>query len=150
PDTPGAQEAPRTRVITFLDNTLRSRRYLVCPFRWGGARSRRPDVPIEPREPMNTMFAQTPAPASSSIIRLRDVGKHIETRAGRINLLNHLNLEVRQGEFLSIMGPSGAWKSTLLNILGLFDGDFTGEYELLGHAVQKTRPKERRDLSRRY
>src|SRR5690606_29939277 len=112
--------------------------------------SRRPDVPIEPREPMNTMFAQTPAPASSSIIRLRDVGKHIETRAGRINLLNHLNLEVRQGEFLSIMGPSGAGKSTLLNILGLFDGDFTGEYELLGHAVQKTRPKERRDLSRRY
>ena len=99
---------------------------------------------------MNTMLAQNPGPSAASIIRLRDVGKHIETKAGRINLLNHLNLEVREGEFISFMGPSGAGKSTLLNILGMFDSDFTGEYDLLGHPIHKTRVKDRRELNKRY
>jgi putative ABC transport system ATP-binding protein len=100
---------------------------------------------------MNSTLAQTPpVPSTAAAIRLRDVGKHFETKAGRINILNHVNLEVRAGEFLSIMGPSGAGKSTLLNILGMFDSDFTGEYELLGHPVHKTKPKDRRELNKRY
>jgi ABC-type lipoprotein export system ATPase subunit len=97
---------------------------------------------------MNAVLQTNADPAAQPVIRLRDVGKHVESRAGRINLLNHVNLEVRPGEFLSIMGPSGAGKSTLLNILAMFDSDFTGEYELLGHAVQRMRPKDRRELNK--
>jgi putative ABC transport system ATP-binding protein len=98
---------------------------------------------------MNPMLARGQHTASADpVIRLRDVGKHVETRAGRINLLNHVNLEVPRGEFLSIMGPSGAGKTTLLNVLGMFDGAFTGEYELLGRAVQRMKEKDRRSLNK--
>jgi ABC-type lipoprotein export system ATPase subunit len=93
----------------------------------------------------DAMISVSPA---AHLLRLRDLGKHIETKAGRINLLNHLNLEVGQGEFLSIMGPSGAGKTTLLSILGLLDGDFTGEYEFLGRSVGRIKPKERRELNK--
>ncbi len=84
------------------------------------------------------------------LLRLHDLGKHIETKAGRINLLNHLNLEVREGEFLSIMGPSGAGKTTLLSILGLLDGDFTGDFEFVGRPVSRIRAAERRELNKRH
>ena len=89
-------------------------------------------------------------PSSDPIIRLRDVGKHVETKAGRVNLLNHVNLEVRRGEFLSIMGPSGAGKTTLLNILGMFDSEFTGEYDFLGKSVGRMKPKDRRELNKQH
>jgi ABC-type lipoprotein export system ATPase subunit len=88
--------------------------------------------------------------STPTLLRLRDLGKHIETKAGRINLLNHLNLEVREGEFLSIMGPSGAGKTTLLSILGLLDGDFTGDFEFVGRSVSRIRPAERRELNKRH
>jgi ABC-type lipoprotein export system ATPase subunit len=48
------------------------------------------------------------------------------------------------------MGPSGAGKSTLLHILGMLDGDFSGEYHFDGHAVHDIKPKERADLNRRF
>ena len=84
------------------------------------------------------------------LLLLRDVGKHIESKAGRTNLLNHIDLQIRRGEFVSIMGPSGAGKSTLLNILAMFDGDFTGEYDFAGRSVQRMKPKERRELNKRH
>src|SRR5687767_1378148 len=101
---------------------------------------------------MNWLSQKEIVPASSTdpIIRLRDVGKHVETKAGRVNLLNHVNLEVRRGEFLSIMGPSGAGKTTLLNILGMFDSDFTGEYDFLGKSVGRMKPKDRRELNKQH
>jgi ABC-type lipoprotein export system ATPase subunit len=94
--------------------------------------------------------AMIPQDSTPMLLRLRDLGKHIETKAGRINLLNHLNLEVREGEFLSIMGPSGAGKTTLLSILGLLDGDFTGDFEFVGRPVSRIRPSERRELNKRH
>jgi ABC-type lipoprotein export system ATPase subunit len=94
--------------------------------------------------------AMTHHDSNPTLLRLRDLGKHIETKAGRINLLNHLNLEVREGEFLSIMGPSGAGKTTLLSILGLLDGDFTGDFEFVGRSVSRIKPAERRDLNKRH
>lgn len=84
------------------------------------------------------------------LLQLRDVGKHIESKAGRINLLSHINLSISPGDFVSIMGPSGAGKSTLLNILAMFDGDFTGDYTFAGRAVHRMKPKERRELNKRH
>jgi putative ABC transport system ATP-binding protein len=97
---------------------------------------------------MNTVMQKQPVPSTDPIIRLRDIGKHVETKAGRVNLLNHINLEVRPGEFVSIMGPSGAGKTTLLNILGMFDSDFTGEYDFMGKSVGRMKPKDRRELNK--
>ncbi|HET7321608.1 MAG TPA: ABC transporter ATP-binding protein [Longimicrobiaceae bacterium] len=95
-------------------------------------------------------YDTAPSATGAELIRLHDLGKHISTKAGRINLLNHIDLSVRQGEFLSIMGPSGAGKSTLLNILGMFDGDFTGEYLFLDEDVGRLKPKHRRELNKQY
>jgi putative ABC transport system ATP-binding protein len=97
---------------------------------------------------MNTVMQKQPVSSADPIIRLRDIGKHVETKAGRVNLLNHVNLEVKPGEFVSIMGPSGAGKTTLLNILGMFDSDFTGEYDFMGKSVGRMKLKDRRELNK--
>jgi putative ABC transport system ATP-binding protein len=97
---------------------------------------------------MSTVMQNQAVPSADPLIRLRDVGKHVETKAGRVNLLNHINLEVRPGEFLSIMGPSGAGKTTLLNIVGMFDSDFTGDYDFMGKSVGRMKPKDRRELNK--
>ena len=101
---------------------------------------------------MNSSLARAADPESigEALIRLRDINKHYETRAGRTNILNHVNLDVGRGEFLSIMGPSGAGKTTLLNILGMFDTDWSGGFEFDGHAVHALKPKQKRELGKRY
>ena len=50
--------------------------------------------------------------------------------------LKNINLIVKQGDFISIMGPSGSGKSTLINILGLLDSEFRGEYKLNGEIIK--------------
>ena len=82
------------------------------------------------------------------MIRLRNVDKSFRQGAGRVFVLRRISLEVDEGEFVSIMGPSGAGKSTLLHLLGMHDGDWTGEYELLGHKVHELEKKQRLDLQR--
>lgn len=62
------------------------------------------------------------------MLKVTDVGKAY----GEFTALKNINLEVKDGEFLAIMGPSGSGKSTLINILGLLDQSYTGEY-LLGN-----------------
>src|SRR5262249_2323364 len=60
-----------------------------------------------------------------------------------------IDLDVAEGEFVSIMGPSGAGKSTLLHILGMHDGAFSGEFEFLGQPVHKLGRKERLELQKK-
>ena len=55
------------------------------------------------------------------LIRLRNVEKCFKTRAGMTYVLRQINLDIAEGEFITIMGPSGAGKSTLLSIIGLLD-----------------------------
>lgn len=55
------------------------------------------------------------------IIKLKDVEKVYRTKEIETLALENINLEIREGEFVSIMGPSGCGKSTLLNIIGLLD-----------------------------
>ena len=61
-------------------------------------------------------------------------------------VLRDINLDIAEGEFVSVMGPSGAGKSTLLHILGMHDHGWEGEYALNDTAVHHLKPKERATL----
>ena len=84
------------------------------------------------------------------MIHLRNVERFFESGAGRTYVLRRVNLDVREGDFLTIMGPSGAGKSTLLAILGMLDGSWTGEYDFLGHPVHAVSRKERAELNKKH
>jgi len=60
--------------------------------------------------------------------------------------LKDINLEVAEGEFISVMGPSGSGKSTLLNIVGMLDMPSEGKYHLLGQSVYNLKEKQRSEL----
>ncbi len=83
------------------------------------------------------------------MIELRNVEKSYPQGPATVWVLRRIDLEIAEGEFVSIMGPSGAGKSTLLHILGLHDADFAGEYHLLGEPVHKLGRKQRHELQKR-
>jgi ABC-type lipoprotein export system ATPase subunit len=84
------------------------------------------------------------------MIRLVQLEKSFGGGAARTFVLRRIDLEVKEGEFVSIMGPSGAGKSSLLHILGMLDGDFAGEYHFLDQPVHALKPKQRADLNRAH
>ena len=71
------------------------------------------------------------------MIEINNISKVFRTSEVETVALNHVNLEVKEGEFVAIMGPSGCGKSTLLNILGLLDNPTEGSYRLMGEEVGK-------------
>jgi putative ABC transport system ATP-binding protein len=89
-------------------------------------------------------------PLGKNMIQLRNVERFYKTGAGVTYVLRRINLDVRDGEFLTIMGPSGSGKSTLLSIIGMLDDSWAGEYFLLDQAVHKLDRKKRADLNRKY
>jgi len=70
-----------------------------------------------------------------TVIKLTGINKIYRTEEVETLALENVNIEVRKGEFLSIMGPSGCGKSTLLNIMGLLDEPTSGEIELCGQVI---------------
>ena len=84
------------------------------------------------------------------MIKLIDIDKFVDSRFQRTFILKGIDLEIEQGEFVTIMGPSGAGKSTLLNIIGMLDEPSQGEYYLLSEPVHKLREKKKSDLHRHY
>jgi ABC-type lipoprotein export system ATPase subunit len=84
------------------------------------------------------------------MIRLRQIQKSFEDKSGINEVLRGIDLEVTEGEFVSIKGPSGAGKSLLLSILGLYDSAWQGEYYFLDQAIHRLSPKQRGELNKRY
>lgn len=82
------------------------------------------------------------------LIRLKNIEKSVETKAGQLFLLRRIDLDLKPGEFVTIMGPSGAGKSTLLGILGLLDHAWRGEYWFLDQPVHKMNAKQRAALNK--
>jgi len=68
-------------------------------------------------------------------IELKDLCKEYQTAAGSYSVLKHINLTIKPGEFVALMGPSGSGKSTLMNILGCLDIPSSGNYILDGTDV---------------
>ena len=81
-----------------------------------------------------------------AIIRLRDISEVYRTKEIETIALDNVNLDIEKGEFVSIMGPSGCCKSTLLNILGLLDNPSEGTYRLNGRDVSTLKEDERTEL----
>src|SRR2546426_8727471 len=84
------------------------------------------------------------------MIKLRNLEKAVKTKAGFTYLLRQINLDIAEGEFVTIMGPSGAGKSTLLSIIGFYDSAWEGEYYLFDQPVHKLAAKERAALNKRH
>jgi ABC-type lipoprotein export system ATPase subunit len=83
------------------------------------------------------------------VISLRGVEKSFEQGPTRVWVLRRIDVDVKDGEFVSVMGPSGAGKSTLLHVLGMHDSSWTGEYFLLDQPVHALDRKKRAELQKR-
>ena len=84
------------------------------------------------------------------MIQLRKIFKWVNTGSNRTFLLKDINLDIQEGEFVSVMGPSGSGKSTLLNIIGMLDEANEGQYTFLHEAVHKLWEKEKSALYKQY
>jgi len=76
------------------------------------------------------------------MIRMEQVSKLYRTERIETTALDNINLDVEEGELISIMGPSGCGKSTLLHLMGLLDEPTGGKVELDGKAIDRYRDKE--------
>ncbi|HUH79474.1 MAG TPA: ABC transporter ATP-binding protein [Methanoregula sp.] len=85
---------------------------------------------------------------SPPLIRLVDVTKVYHLESGDFTALNHVSLDIREGEFVAIMGPSGSGKSTLMNQLGILDVPSSGELYIDGKNVAKMSALERTHMRR--
>jgi putative ABC transport system ATP-binding protein len=83
------------------------------------------------------------------MIQLRGVDRYFQNGVTKTFVLRRIDLDVHEGEFVTVMGPSGAGKSTLLSIIGMLDHGWTGEYTLLDCPVHKLKPKQRAELNKK-
>lgn len=80
------------------------------------------------------------------MISLQHISKWYNIGGKPAFVLKDINLNVGEGEFLSIMGPSGSGKSTLLNVIGMLDMPSEGRYEFMGQSVYDLKEKHRQEL----
>lgn len=84
------------------------------------------------------------------MIQLNQLERSYPVGPGRVYVLRNINLQIAEGEFVTVMGPSGAGKSTLLSILGMLDSNWSGEYFFYDQAVHKLSNKQRLELNKKY
>ncbi len=84
------------------------------------------------------------------MIKLRNITKHYDAGAVKTYVLRNIDLDVAEGEFITIMGPSGAGKTTLLNIIGMLDSPTEGEYLFFDEKVHRLNDGKRTALYKQY
>jgi putative ABC transport system ATP-binding protein len=75
--------------------------------------------------------------SNTSVINLKSIVKSYGTGSAKVHALNKVDISIKKGEFVAIMGRSGSGKSTMMNIIGLLDRHFGGTYELEGKKVSQ-------------
>lgn len=84
------------------------------------------------------------------MLSLRNIERYYRNGFQKTWILRDINLDIEEGEFVTIMGPSGAGKSTLLNIIGMLEEPTSGEYEFLGEPVHKLNERRRHEIHKQY
>lgn len=84
------------------------------------------------------------------MIKLRDIDKYVDSKYQRAFILKGIDLDIEQGEFLTIMGPSGAGKSTLMNIIGMLDEPSQGEYYFFDDPIHRMKERKRSELHKHH
>ncbi len=84
------------------------------------------------------------------ILQLNNVSRIVNSGSKKVTLLEDINLDIQEGEFISLMGPSGSGKSTLLNCIGMLDNFTDGSYMFLDEQVHRMKEKQRSKLYKEY
>jgi putative ABC transport system ATP-binding protein len=74
---------------------------------------------------------------NGTLVRTQNVHKEYRRGSERIDVLQDINLEIPQGDFLALMGPSGSGKTTLLNLIGGLDRPTSGSVEVAGEPISR-------------
>lgn len=85
-----------------------------------------------------------------AMIKLHNIHKYYRTGDQSVHVLKGIDLHIREGELVSIMGSSGSGKSTLLNILGILDAHDEGSYFLAGQEIKNLREKKAAQLRNQF
>jgi putative ABC transport system ATP-binding protein len=92
---------------------------------------------------LNTLFDP-----DTAMIKLRNLTKAYRNGLSQTFVLRQIDLDIEEGEFVTVQGPSGAGKTTLLHILGLLDEPTEGEYEFMGDPVHSMSEDRRTEIHR--
>ena len=84
------------------------------------------------------------------LLELKDVRRSYNSGASAVEVLHGINLTVRRGEMVAIIGPSGSGKSTLMNIIGCLDNPSSGSYRVMGQDTLNMQPDELAALRRDF
>jgi len=84
------------------------------------------------------------------MIKLRNVEKFFQHGPTKTFVLRRIDVDIQEGDFVSIMGPSGAGKSTLLHLIGMHDSSWTGEYHFLDYPIHAMKKKDRDEVYKKY
>ena len=84
------------------------------------------------------------------LLKINNASRIVKSGGEKTALLDNINLDVEEGEFISLMGPSGSGKSTLLNCIGMLDSFTEGSYRFLDESVDTMKEKQRAKLYKEY
>ncbi len=93
-------------------------------------------------QPVEATAASTAASKGNVLVEITDLAKAYQRDAQRVDVFEHVTLNILRGEFLALMGPSGSGKSTLLNILAGLDRPDTGSVVVDGKDITRMSNKQ--------